>query len=107
MQTTINHKSNHLVNSSILCLVDYNFFSFVDCRLAAQIADFIQIAPTWASQQYKWQSWPKHGQILPEKIMGVGVESKRDDYVSIFLKLRLLNFYWRQLPLQAAPGGDF
>ena len=39
---TINQRKNGLINSIILLLVDYNFFSFVDFRLVAQIADFIQ-----------------------------------------------------------------
>ena len=42
---TINQRQNGSVNSIILLLVDYIFFSFVDCQLAAQIADFIQSGP--------------------------------------------------------------
>ena len=70
-------------------LVDYVFSTFLDCQLVAQIAKFIQTGPTCASQQYKWQSWPNNGQILPEKIMGVGVESQLVNYVSIFFTMFL------------------
>jgi hypothetical protein len=48
----------------------YIFFSLVDCRLAAQIADFIQNALNVGapSKHLNGDFVSKNGQILPEKI---------------------------------------
>jgi hypothetical protein len=45
MQTIINRRNSSLVNTSVLLFSKLSFYSFVDCRISAQIADFIRNAP--------------------------------------------------------------
>jgi hypothetical protein len=68
-----------------------NFSSFVDCCLAAQMADFGQNGPKWTSP-WRHRFWRDDGQFLNKKNMIVTIGSKANECINIFLIATFFEF---------------
>jgi len=100
--TTINHKNKTIVTTIVLYTISLCFSGFKIRRLVAQIVDIVKMTHAWASRPWHRRFRPTTRPFWPRKIMVAGIQSKVNNYVTIFSLSTFSEFWAARIIIVAA-----